>query len=71
MKKLKLRENKKKSETNKKKGVPLVVTYNPILNGRSKTDTFSSTVTGESFEINQKFNCNNKGLVYLITFRSR
>ena len=71
MKKLNLRENKKKSETNKKKGVLLVVTYNPILNGRSKTDTFSSTVTGENFEINQKFNRNDKGLVYLITFTSR
>ena len=29
----------------------------------SETDTFSSTVTGESFKINNKFNCNDKCLV--------
>ena len=33
----------------------------------SETDTFSSTVTEESFKINHKFNCNNKCLVYLAT----
>ena len=33
----------------------------------SETDTFFSTVTGESFEINSKFNCNDKYLVYLAT----
>ena len=33
----------------------------------SETDTFSSTVTGESFKINHKFNCNDKCLVYLAT----
>ena len=31
----------------------------------SETDTFSSTVTGENFRINHKFNCNDKCLVYL------
>ena len=33
----------------------------------SETDTFSSSVTGESFEINHKFNFNDKCLVYLAT----
>ena len=33
----------------------------------SETDTFSSTVTSESFKINHKFNCNDKCLVYLTT----
>ena len=33
----------------------------------SETDTFSSTVTGESFKINHKFNCNDQCLVYLAT----
>ena len=33
----------------------------------SETDTFSSTVTGESFKINHRFNCNDKCLVYLAT----
>ena len=33
----------------------------------SETDTFSSTVTGKSFKINHKFNCNDKCLVYLAT----
>ena len=33
----------------------------------SETDTFSGTVTGESFKINHKFNCNDKCLVYLAT----
>ena len=33
----------------------------------SETDTFSSTVTGDSFKINHKFNCNYKCLVYLAT----
>ena len=33
----------------------------------SKTDTFSSTVTVESFKINHQFNCNDKLLVYLAT----
>ena len=33
----------------------------------SETDTFSSTVTGESFKIIHKFNCNDKCLVYLAT----
>ena len=33
----------------------------------SEADTFSSTVTGESFKINHKFNCNDKCVVYLAT----
>ena len=33
----------------------------------SETDTFSRTVTSESFKINHKFNCNDKCLVYLAT----
>ena len=33
----------------------------------SETDTFSSTITGESFKINNQFNCNDKCLVYLAT----
>ena len=35
----------------------------------SDTDTFSSTATGESFKINHKFNCNDKCVVYLATFK--
>ena len=31
------------------------------------TDTFTSTATGESFKINQKFNCDDKCLIYLFT----
>ena len=38
-----------------------------MCNVISETDTFSSTVTGECFKINHKFNCNNKRLVYLAT----
>ena len=30
-----------------------------------ETDTFSSTVTGETFKINHKLNCDNKCLIYL------
>ena len=33
----------------------------------SETGTFSSTVTGENFKINHKFNCTDKCLVYLAT----
>ena len=33
----------------------------------SETDIFPSTVTGESFKINHRFNCNDKCLVYLAT----
>ena len=33
--------------------------------GISETGTFSSTVTGESFKINHKCNCNDKCLAYL------
>ena len=33
----------------------------------SETDTFSSTVTAESFKINHKFNCNDKCLLCLAT----
>ena len=32
----------------------------------TKTDTFSSTVTGETFKINHCFDCNDKRLVYLM-----
>ena len=32
-----------------------------------ETETFSSTTTGKTFEINPKLNCNNKCLVYLLT----
>ena len=32
-----------------------------------KTDTFTSTVTGESFKINHKFNCDDRCLIYLLT----
>ena len=35
----------------------------------SEADTFSSTVTGEGFKINHKFNCNDKCLVYLATYK--
>ena len=35
----------------------------------SETDTFSSLVTGENFKINHKFNCNDKCLVYLATYK--
>ena len=40
-----------------------------VCDGISETDTFSSTITGESFKINHKFNCNDKCLVYLATLR--
>ena len=30
-----------------------------------ETDTFTSTVTGESFKINHKFNCDDRYLIYL------
>ena len=32
-----------------------------------ETDTFTSTVTGESFKINHKFNCDDRCLIYLLT----
>ena len=32
-----------------------------------ETDTFSSTVTGETCKINHKFNCDDKCLIYLCT----
>ena len=31
----------------------------------NETETFTSTATGESFKINHKFNCDDKGLIYL------
>ena len=37
----------------------------------SETITFSSTVTGEIFKINHRFNCNDKCLVYLATCKIR
>ena len=33
----------------------------------TKTDTFTSTATGETFKINHRFDCNEKWLVYLMT----
>ena len=33
----------------------------------NETSTFASTVTGETYIINHKFNCNDKYLVYLLT----
>ena len=33
----------------------------------TETDTFTSTVTGETFKINHRFDCNDKCLVYLMT----
>ena len=32
-----------------------------------ETDTFTSTVSGESFKINHKFNCGDRCLIYLLT----
>ena len=32
----------------------------------TETDTFSSTVTGETFQINHELNCDNKCLIYLL-----
>ena len=32
-----------------------------------ETDTFSSTVTGETFKTNHKLNCDDKSLIYLFT----
>ena len=37
----------------------------------NETSTFTSTVTGETYIINHKFNCNDKRLVYLLTFNCR
>ena len=31
------------------------------------TDTFTSTITGESFKINHKFNCDDNCLIHLLT----
>ena len=33
-----------------------------------ETDTFSSTVTGDTFKFNHKLNCDDKCLIYLFTF---
>ena len=33
-----------------------------------ETDTFTSTVTGETFKINRKLNCDDKCLIYLFTY---
>ena len=35
----------------------------------SETDTLPSTVTGENFKINHKFNCNEKCFVYLAAYK--
>ena len=32
----------------------------------TETDVFSSTVTGETFQINHEFSCNNKCFIYLL-----
>ena len=36
----------------------------------NETSTFASTVTGKTYIINRKFNCNNKCLFYLLTSNS-
>ena len=33
----------------------------------TETDTFTSTVTGKTFKINHRFDCNDKCLVYFMT----
>ena len=38
-----------------------------FCNNIEETDTFTSTVTGESFKINHHLCCNDKCLVYLLT----
>ena len=38
-----------------------------VCNNIEETDTFSSTVTGESFKINHHLCCNNKCLIYFLT----
>ena len=38
-----------------------------VCNNIEETDTFTSTVTGESFKINHHFCCNDKCLIYLLT----
>ena len=34
----------------------------------TETDTFTSTFTGENFKLNHRFDCNDKCLVYLMTY---
>ena len=34
----------------------------------TETDTFTSSVTGETSKINHRLDCNDKGLVYLLTY---
>ena len=38
-----------------------------VCNNIEETDTFTSTVTGESFKINHHHCCNDKCLIYLLT----
>ena len=33
----------------------------------TKTNTFTNSVTGETYKINHRFDCNDKCLVYLLT----
>ena len=35
------------------------------------TDTFTSTVTGESFKINHQLNCDDRSIIYLLTCKQR
>ena len=35
----------------------------------TETDTFSSTVTCENFQINHELNCDNKCLIYLLKYK--
>ena len=37
----------------------------------TETDTFTCTVTGESFKINNEFNCDDRCLIYLLTCNQR
>ena len=38
-----------------------------VCNNIEETNTFASTVTGESFKINHHLSCNDKCLIYLLT----
>ena len=42
-----------------------------VSNNIEETDTFTSTVTGESFKINLHLYCNDKCLIYLLTCKGR
>ena len=40
-----------------------------VCNNIEETDTFTSTVTGESFKTNHHLCCNDKCLIYLLTYK--